>query len=203
MPVVLLAAIDVFTLFYLGLIIFLVFGIIAGLSRFSRNGKGALIDAIGGRDLHAINRIINNGINLNSAIHGISPLAWAFRRNDRSIIDLLIAKGASLSPDSPGNASLIIEAARSCSPELIDMALTAGHNIRFRREPGGDSVLEMAVRQKSPETIRYLFSKGAKNEDFRGTRWHTIDSATILTLLELGASVPDDIAAAVKEGTWK
>src|SRR5262245_36648135 len=105
----------------------------------TRKGKQrkVLIEATGRDNLHEMSRLLKDGLNPNFAMFELSPIGFAFRRNSRPMVDLLLSHGASLSPGSRGNANLIIEAARSCNPDLIDLALAAGHRLDFRRDGSG------------------------------------------------------------------
>src|SRR5919106_2192037 len=99
--------------------------------------RTALMDAIRKGDLNSVKRIADSKFNLNfnyswQFMRLGSPLSHAFCRNDRSIADILIARGASVSPKSPGNEALLTNAVRAGNFELVELALAAGHDIHFK-----------------------------------------------------------------------
>lgn len=116
----------------------LVFGVFLAMELNPRQKKrAALMAAIRKNDLDDVKRIVDSNLNLNynyvwQLMPLGSPLSHAVGRSDRSIADFLIARGASLSPKSPGNEALLTNAVGSQNSELVDLALAAGHDIHFK-----------------------------------------------------------------------
>ena len=170
--------------------------------------RTALLDAIREGDLNSVKRIADSKLNLNfnytwQFMRLGSPLSHAFCRNDRSIADILIARGASLSPKSAGNQALLTNAVRGGNFELVELALAAGHDVHF--QPCKHSKpLARAIHHQSIPMARFLVSKGASTEDISAgdCRWHAMRRETILFVHELGIEVPQEVLAAVENGDW-
>jgi len=170
--------------------------------------RTALIDAIRKGDLDGLKRIATSKFNLNFCyvLHGLamgSPLSHAFHRKDRSVADLLIAQGASLSPKSPGNWALLGHAVRGGNLELVELALAAGHDIHFK--PRNQSKpLAAAIHRNSVPIARFRVSKGAGKEDLvpGDCRWHRMPSEAILFVRDLGIEVPPEVSDAIEKGEW-
>ena len=170
--------------------------------------RAALMDAIAKGDLETVNRIIGTNFNLNfnyawQFMRLGSPVSLAFSKKDRLIADALIARGASLSPKSPGNDALLSAAVHGGNFELIDLALGSGHDIHFK--PNRHSKpLATAIHHNSIPLARFLISRGAGKEDLTlgDCRWHAMRSETILLVHELGIEVPEDVLTAVQNGNW-
>ena len=170
--------------------------------------RAALMDAIRNGDLDSIKRIADSKLNLNfnytwQFMRLGSPLSHAFCRKDRSIADILIERGASLSPRSPGNEALLTSAVRGGSFELVELALTTGHDIHFKphKDP---KPLASAIHHQSIPMARFLISKGTNKDDLSvgDCRWHAMNSESILFVRELGMDVPREVLTAVQNGEW-
>ncbi|MDB6068116.1 MAG: hypothetical protein JWR26_4324 [Pedosphaera sp.] len=187
----------------------LVFGVFLAVELNPRQRKrAALMRAISKNDLGGVQRIVDSNLNLNfnytwQMMRLGSPVSSAFSRSDRSIADFLIARGASLSPKSPGNEALLTNAVRSGNPEQIDLALSAGHDIHFQ-PPKHSKPLARAIHHQWIPMARFLVSRGANKEDIGpgDCRWHAMQSATILFVHELGIEVPQDVLTAIENGDW-
>lgn len=166
--------------------------------------------AIRKNNLREVKLIVDSNLNLNfdytwPFMRTGSPLsyAFAFARFDRSIVDLLIARGASLSPKSPGNQALLTNGVRSLNTELVDLALAAGHDIHFK-PPKHSVPLARAIHHQWIPMARFLVSRGAGKEDIGpgDCRWHAMQGATILFVRELGIEVPENILTSAEKGDW-
>jgi hypothetical protein len=158
--------------------------------------------------LHEVKQIVDSNLNLNfnytwQFMRLGSPMALAIGRSDRSIADFLIARGASLSPKSPGNEALLTNAVGSLNSELVDLALVAGHNIHFK-PPKRSKPLARAIHHQWIPMARFLISRGAGKEDIGpgDCRWHAMQGATILFVRDLGIEVPQDVLTAIENGNW-
>lgn len=170
--------------------------------------RAALWNAIRIGDVDTVKHLANTGMNLNfnynwQFMRMGSPLAFAFHRKDRSISDILIAHGASISPKSPGNEAMLSSAVHGGNFELIDLALSAGHDIHFKPDKQSKP-LATAIHHNAISLATFLVSKGASKEDLGpgDCRWHAMRTETILFVHELGIDVPHDVLAAVKDGEW-
>jgi ankyrin repeat protein len=165
-----------------------------------RRKRWALCKAIYTRNLEQVRALLDDGLEVNFARGGFSPLVSAVATEDRRIVDLLIQRGASLA--GPGNDSFLVAAARNGDHELIDLAIAAGKDVHFRPAASPSPLQAAAFRNKS-ETMKYLIARGATKEDFDvRCRWTFIHTATINVLLELGVNVPDYMIEIVKAGKW-
>jgi len=170
--------------------------------------RAALREAIRRRDASEIKRLADSGMNLDFSYtwqfrpQG-SPMAFAFLTGDRSISDILIAHGASTSPKSPGNQTLLVNAVRGGNIELVDLALSAGHDIHFKPQNYAKP-LASAIHHQSIAMARFLVSKGAGAEDVKlsDCRWYAMRSEMICFVSELGMEVPKDVLACVEKGSW-
>jgi len=170
--------------------------------------RAALMDAIRKGDLDSIKRIADSKFNVNfnyawQFMRLGSPLSHAFCQKDRSVVDVLIAGGADLSPKSPGNEALLANAIHGGNFELVDLALAAGYDIHFA-PPKYSKPLATAIHHNSIQMARFLISKGASKDDLISgdCRWHAMRIETILFVRELGIEVPQDVLAAVENGDW-
>jgi hypothetical protein len=156
----------------------------------------ALFEAIDRRDLHQIQQLVAEGLDLNFVRQSYSPLFWAVCRmdspQDRGIVNYLLSQGAS--PRAAGNEYLLGRAARTGDHETIDLALDAGHDIHCRPKHSS-TALQGAAHKNKPDTMRYLIQRGATKEDFDvgRCRWYAIRNEVIRILLELGVNVPPDV----------
>lgn len=175
-----------------------------------RKRKRAIIDAIRSGDLAMVQQIVSSGLPLNfdywshiswSSIG--SPVSVAFRKQDPSIANFLLANGASLSPKSPGNGRLLLNAIYSGDTNRVDLALKAGHNIHFQ-PPHSAKPLAAAIHNQNISMARFLVSKGANKDDVAAgaCRWHAMRAETILFVHELGFAVPTDVMDAVRNDKW-
>jgi hypothetical protein len=191
------------------ILLLLAFGVFLALELNPRQKRrAALMAAISRNDLREVELIVASNLNLNfnhtwQFMRVGSPLARAVGRSDRSIADFLIARGASLSPKSPGNEALLTIAVGSLNPELVDLVLAAGHDIHFK-PPNRSTPLARAIHHQWIPMARFLVSRGAGKKDFgRGDcRWHAMQGATILFVRELGMDVPQNVLTAIENGEW-
>jgi hypothetical protein len=185
------------------------FAVVAAMELNPRQKKrAALMKAIRERDFENVERIAASKLNLNfnyswQFMRLGSPLSHAFLTGDRQIVDTLIARGASISPASPGNDALLSAAVHGRNFELIDLALAGGHNIHFKA-PRHSKPLATAVHRSSVPMARFLISRGANEDDITlgDCRWHAMRSEMILLVRELGIAVPPEVLTAVENGEW-
>ena len=116
--------------------------------------------AIHAGDLNGVKRIADSKLDLNfnytwQFMRLGSPLSHAFCRNDRSLVDILIARGAALSPKSPGNEALLTNVVRGGNFELVELALEAGHDIHFQPRKHSKP-LARAIHHQSIPMARFL-----------------------------------------------
>ena len=170
--------------------------------------RAALIDAIRKGDLDSIKRIADSKFNLNfnfawQFMRFGSPLSHAFCQQDRSVADVLITRGADVSPKSPGNEALLTNAVRGGNFELVELALATGHDIHFAPRKYSKP-LATAIHHNSIQMARFLISKGAGKEDLTlgDCRWHAMRGETILLVRELGIEVPREVLVSVQDGDW-
>jgi len=170
--------------------------------------RSALMDAIRKGDLDTIKRIADSKLNLNvnytwQFMRLGSPLSHAFCQKDRSVADILIARGASLSPKSPGNGALLTNAVRGGNFELVEMAVAAGHDIHFS-SPKYPTPLAQALQHQAIPLARFLISKGASKEDLTrfSCRWFAMRAETIFFVRDLGIEVPAEVLTAIANGQW-
>src|SRR5439155_6689396 len=161
-------------------------------------------DAIHTGDLEKVKRIADSKLNLNfnhtwQFMRLGSPVSHAFCRKDRAIADILIARGATVSPKSPGNEALLTNAVRGGNLELMELALAAGHDIHFKPK-GHSKPLARAIHHNWVPLARFLVSRGANSEDLclDDCRWHAMRGETILLVRELGIEVPQEVLTAVQ-----
>jgi hypothetical protein len=170
--------------------------------------RTALMDAIRKGDLDRIKRITTSKFDLNFCYmrHGLavgSPLARSFQLKNRSVADLLISQGASLSPKSPGNWALLGIAVRSGNVELVELTLEAGHDLHFKAR-NSSRPLAAAIHRNLVPMARFLVSKGASKEDLVSgdCRWYRMPAEAILFVRDLGIEVPTEILDAIEKGEW-
>ena len=175
----------------------------------TRKKKLAIIDAVGRGDLDGVQQIASKGMSLNFNYWSHvswrwigSPLSAAFGKKDASIANFLIANGASVSPNSPGNDTLLLQAVKSGDLERVDLALKAGYDIHFQPR-NCSKPLAAAIHRRSIPMARFLLSKGAAKEEVGYCRWHTMNSETILFIHEIGIEVPSDVLTAVRDHKWE
>jgi hypothetical protein len=170
--------------------------------------RAALWNAISKSDVGTVKRLTDSSMNLNYNYNWQfrwlgSPLAFAFWRANRSIIDILIARGASLSPESPGNEAMLSCAVHSGDYQLIDLALSAGHDIHFKPRHRSRP-LATAIHHNAIPMARFLVSRGAGKDDITpgDGAWHKMHGETILFVRDLGIEVPPEVLTAVENGNW-
>ncbi|KAK3688029.1 hypothetical protein B0T22DRAFT_535283 [Podospora appendiculata] len=137
---------------------------------------------------------------------GNSPVHWAARGRNTSLLQLLLARGFAIDPEGGACGTPLCDAARFAMVENIEVLLDAGANIE------GDGVsgvtpLGMAVYRRNPEAARLLLQRGAR---LKAGVYKLNGSASCNTILELAlsdvsprstATVGMEFSAAVEETT--
>ena len=128
-------------------------------------GRTPLLAAVQGRNLQAINFLINRApvkesINQFTATERITPLAAALLDRDFELADRLIAAGASPDVDKEAGLPFLSYAVRKGDEEMIDYLLANGASVEYRSaEPVG--ALSVAASNRDFKVMERLLKGGA------------------------------------------
>jgi ankyrin repeat protein len=140
-------------------------------------GISTLIHALQAGNSGTVAGLLNLGTDPNTSINcffnrsGLADaLQFAALQNDKSLVELLIARGANVnaSPFPEAGATALQFAARNANFEILEILLAAGAELNA--PPGhhhGMSAIEGAAAQGRLDMVRYLLQRGA---DMRGRK---------------------------------
>lgn len=123
-----------------------------------------------------VETLLAQGANIDENLEdGRTPLVYACERGNYEVIDCLLRHGASIANHCFFDHGHIQFATIVTSPQdiqtnfqIIERLLEAGVNINDDQEGLGATPLCMAIKEKNPEMVEFLLSKGA-NPNLRST----------------------------------
>jgi len=124
-------------------------------------GDRALFEAADAGDVQTVARLINEGANVNSAIHGDgSPLIAAARNGHLSTVRLLLDRGADANMPVPGDGSPLIMAAREGHTEVVSLLLDRGATIDLAVADDENALIQASANGQL-EVVKLLVTRGA------------------------------------------
>jgi len=125
-----------------------------------------LIKAVENHDLAGINRLLDEGANIDEPSTGkwsASPLYWATYFCMADAAQLLLKRGAGVSMPGPDGGTLLL-AATACSDEMLPVVkilIEKGDKVNFQDNRYGFSPLITASYYNAPEVVKRLLKSGA------------------------------------------
>jgi len=102
--------------------------------------------------------LISKGANVNSSIHGISPLSAAARAGDIDMVKFLVSKGADAGESIRGTTALLA-AVGGDNIEVVKFLVSQGANANAAL-PGGRTPLDVARERGQTAIVEYLEGRG-------------------------------------------
>ena len=135
-------------------------------------GKPALVDAAKSGDRYALESLLRNKANPNTAdVDGTTALHWASYHDDLESVDLLLGAGANVNAASDLGATPLWAASQNGSTRMVRRLLEAGANPNLSLLAGETPVM-VAARSGFPQLVELLLAKGA-GPNAHGTRGQT------------------------------
>jgi hypothetical protein len=128
--------------------------------------KTPLIRAVESRDQAGINKLLDEGANINEPSTGkwsATPLYWATYFCMVDVAQLLLKRGANVNVPGPNGGTLLL-AASACSDEMnpvVKLIIEKGENINAQDIYYGYTPLISASYNNSPEIVKSLLKSGA------------------------------------------
>ncbi|KAH8896750.1 ankyrin [Thozetella sp. PMI_491] len=123
---------------------------------------------------------------------GTTPLHWAVRLKDMSLLRLLLAWKADTNVGNVRGQTPLFEAASHNQPDFAHELIDAGADVNASSK-NGSTPLMLAVQQKSTTMVKYLLSVGAEPDATR------FDGSTSLHLLTPSWEDPEDVVEIVEQ----
>ena len=125
------------------------------------NGKSALVDAAKSGDRYALESLLRNKANPNTAdVDGTTALHWASYHDDLESVDLLLGAGANVNAASDLGATPLWAASQNGSTRMVRRLLDAGANPNLSLLAGETPVM-VAARSGFSQVVELLLAKGA------------------------------------------
>lgn len=135
-------------------------------------GKPALVDAAKSGDRYALESLLRNKANPNTAdVDGTTALHWASYHDDLESVDLLLGAGANVNAASDLGATPLWAASQNGSTRMVRRLLEAGANPNLSLLAGETPVM-VAARSGFPHVVELLLAQGA-GPNAHGTRGQT------------------------------
>jgi len=163
-----------------------------------------LIDAVKKGDARTVRSLIAQHLDVNTAeVDGSTPLHWAAQRDNREIVDLLLAAGANAKAATRYNVTPLALAAMNGNAAIIERLLKAGVDANSTSEEGQTALMSASLNGKA-DGVKVLLSHGADanaKEPVRGQTalmWAASEGNT--TAVDLLVKSGADVKAKSKAG---
>ena len=126
--------------------------------------RGALADAMEGRDTAGVRRLLGTGADVNAAqVDGTTALLWAAFHDDAEAVALLVRAGAKVNIVNRYGVPPLAQACTNGNAAIAKLLLQAGADANATLK-GGESVLMLAARSGNVEAVKALLARDARSE---------------------------------------
>ncbi len=120
--------------------------------------KSTIHQAADAGDLAKVKAFIQEGIDVNTKVHGSTPLHCAVRYGHKEVAELLIAKGADVNAKDTRGRTPMHCAARYGHKEVAELLIAKGADINAK-DTRGRTPIALAINQGRKEIAKLLLSK--------------------------------------------
>jgi uncharacterized protein len=132
-----------------------------------------LVDAVKNRDAAAVNSLMKQRVNVNTAqADGTTALAWAANRDDLNTADLLIRAGANVNSANDYGATPLTLACTNRNAAMVEKLLKAGANPNSKMWTG-ETPLMTCARTGNVDAVKALLTRGAEPNITENEQGHT------------------------------
>lgn len=164
------------------------------------DGQRALFTAISNGKLKDVEALLAQGADLERRVNGMTPLHFVVDAcGSLPGFRWLLERGVKLNELNDDDLTPLMSACAGTGVRAAEMALaliTAGADVKVRREADGMSALEFAAEHSTPEVVSALVAKGALLDGKRGANQFPLllaaragNLANLKRLVELGCDL--------------